>query len=130
MRPLKAIETAEAWARGDSDVSLDDVRKAAARAAYAAARAARAAYAAYAAARAAYAAADAATDAATDAADAATDAAYAADAARAAADAARAATDAADAYARTRILAECADHVRAVIPLAVVEAALSAEISP
>jgi len=58
-RPLKAIQTAEKYAKGIGDVSLQDVRDAA----YAAADAAYAAYtayAAYAAAYAAYAAADAA----------------------------------------------------------------------
>ena len=77
-RPLRAIETAEAWSRGDA--TLDEVRAArsaayyAADAAYAAAAAAADAayyYYAYAAADAAYAAAaaaDAAADAATDAA--------------------------------------------------------------
>ena len=80
-RPLKAIETAEAWARGDAGVTLDDVEKAAyaatdaAYAAYAAdedaARAANAAYTTYTALAAAL-AADAAHTA---------DAAYAADAA-------------------------------------------------
>ena len=50
-RPLKAIETAEAWCRGDAGVTLDDVREAAAyaAAAYAAAYAAAAYAAAYAA---------------------------------------------------------------------------------
>jgi len=67
LRPLKAIETAEKWARGEDGITLDDVQKAAAatyaaNAAYAAAAtyAANAAYAAYAAAYAAYAAAYAA----------------------------------------------------------------------
>ena len=71
-RPLKAIETAEAWAKGKK-VTLDQVRDAASAAraasaayvAYAAARAASAAYVAYAAASAAaYAAARAAANAA------------------------------------------------------------------
>ena len=66
-RPLRAIETAEKWARGEDGIIIEDVRKAAA-AAYAA-YAADAAYAAYAAAYAAYAA------------DVAAYAAYAADAA-------------------------------------------------
>ena len=77
-RPLKAIETAEAWARGEAGVTLDDVRNArvaAAAAAYAADAAADAAAAAFAA---AYAAAYAAAVAAAAAAYAA---AYAADAA-------------------------------------------------
>ena len=64
-RPLKAIETAEAWARGEGRITIEDVKKAAYAAdaaAYAAAHAAHAAaYAADAAADAAYAAADAAT---------------------------------------------------------------------
>ena len=68
LRPLKAIETAEAWARGEA--SLEDV-------AAAAAYAANAAAAAYAANAAAYAAADAA-NAAAYAANAAADAAAAA----------------------------------------------------
>ncbi len=62
-RSLKAIETAEAWARGDTGVTLQMVRDAAAADAYAAAYAAAAYAAAYAAtyaAYAAYAAADAA----------------------------------------------------------------------
>jgi len=112
-RPLRAVETAEAWARGDASVSLEDVRKAA-RAADAAAAYAFAAFAAAYAAYAAFAAADAAY-AAADAAYAAADAAYAADAADAAADAADA--------ARTT-LAECADIVRAHIPVALVADAL------
>ena len=92
-RPLKAIQTAEKWARGEGGVTLKDVLSAA-YAAYAAAAAddaaAYAAYAAYAAADAADAAADAADAAAyaADAADAAAYAAYAADAAAYAADAA------------------------------------------
>ena len=44
-RPLKAIETAEAWARGEAGITLGDVRKAAA-AAYAAYAASAVAYAA------------------------------------------------------------------------------------
>ena len=57
MRPLRAIETAEAWAQGEAGVTLTDVRRAAAAAAAAyAAAAAAAAYAADAAAYAAYAA--------------------------------------------------------------------------
>ena len=67
MRPLKAIETAEAWARGDEGITLQDVRDAAARAASAASAAARVAYATY--------AADAAARA-SDAAARASDAAY------------------------------------------------------
>ena len=89
-RPLRAIETAEAWANDDPDITLQDVRGAA----DAGARAA---------------------DAAADAADAAYAAAYAADAAAYAADAADAAADAADAAdaARMATLKECADIVRA-----------------
>jgi hypothetical protein len=87
-RPLRAIETAEAWCR--EEATLDEVR-AARRAAYAYADAA-AADATYAAAYAAYAAADAA-------------AAYAAYAAAYAAYAAYAYADAAAAYAAPRILA-------------------------
>jgi hypothetical protein len=89
-RPLKAIETAERWARGEAGVTLDDVRKAAA------AAAAYGGGAAYAAAAYAYAAAAAAY---------AYDAAYAAYAADAAADA-----------ARTSVLAKCADIVRKHYP--------------
>ena len=72
-RPRKAIETAEAWCRGEA--TIEQVREARKNAAYAAADA-YAAYAAAAAAAAAYAAAAAA--AAAYAADAAADAAYAA----------------------------------------------------
>ncbi len=102
-RPLKAIKFAEAWAKGASGVSLQDVNNAAA---------ADAAYAAYAAAAAAYA------YAAADAAYAAFAAAAAADAAYAYAYAAAAAADAAYAYAaaaaadRGSILKKCADVVR------------------
>jgi hypothetical protein len=96
LRPLKAIETAEAWANGNPEVSLQDVRKAAAAADYAAAAAA----ADYAAAAAAYAAAAAAA--------AYADAAYAAAAYAAAADAAYA--------ARIKTLKECADIVRKYYP--------------
>ena len=75
-RPLKAIETAEAWARRENNISLQqDVRDAAA---YAANAAANAAYAAYAA-NAANAAANAAN--AANASNAAANAAYAANAA-------------------------------------------------
>ena len=91
-RPLKAIETAESWAKGESGITIKDVRIAAyaaidaayvayaAYAAYVAVDAAyAAAYAAYAAAYAAY-AAYAAVDAAYATVDAAVDAAYVADA--------------------------------------------------
>ncbi len=100
-RPLKAIETAEGWARNDG-TTLAQVRAAyAAYAAYAA-NAAYATYAAYAA-NAAYAYAAAY----------ATYAAYAANAAYAAANAAaNAAYAAAAADAKTKTLAQCADIVR------------------
>ena len=111
-RPIKAIETAERWANGDTTVTLETVRVAAsaAYAAYAAvaadAAAAYAAYAAYAAA-ATYAAvaADAATYAATSA---ATYAAATYTATSAAAYAAGA--------ARTETLKQCADIVRGFYP--------------
>lgn len=96
LRPLKAIETAEAWCRGSA--TIEQVRAAA--------------YAAYA----AYAAADAARAAAAYAADA--DAAHDARAARAAAYAAASACAAA--AARTQSRARSADLVRSVIPWAVV----------
>ena len=98
-RPLAAIDAAERWARGEEGVTAEQVRAAAsaanaAAAAYAASAAADAAYTA----AAAYAAADAAyTAAAASAASAAAVAAYAADARS----------------ARTRVLAQCADLVRA-----------------
>ena len=110
-RPLRAIETAEAWCRGET--TIEDVRTAAHAAAYAA-------YAAYAAAHAAYAAAHAAYAATT-----AYAAAYASDAAYAAAHAAaHAAYAAADAYAydaaayvsdRANSLKKMAKIVRSVI---------------
>jgi len=122
LRPLKAIETAEAWTRGEA--TIEEVRVA--RRAYAAAAYAAAAYAAYAAdaayaayAAAAYAAAAyAAADTAAYAAAYAADAAYAAaDAAYAAADtAAYAAADAADAAAKRKTLKQCADIVRKHYP--------------
>ena len=96
LRPLKAIETAEKWAKGEDGVSIQDVREAAdaavsaADAAYAAS-AASAAYAAYAA-------------AAASAASAGGAAAYVADAA---ADAA---------YAKPKKLAKCSDIVREYYP--------------
>ena len=96
-RPLKAIETAEAWARGEGGVTIKDVRLAAAYAADAAYAAAYAADAAYAAANADYAAAYAAAKAANAAAANAANAAYANAAAAYATDAA--ATYATDAYA-------------------------------
>jgi len=118
-RPLKAIETAEKWARREDNITLKYV-EAAARAAF---------YAAYA----AYAAADAAADAAAEAAYAAARAAfYAADAAYPAANAAfyvanaaaypaaNAAADAAadaNAAARLDVLKQCADILREYFPL-------------
>jgi hypothetical protein len=120
IRPLKAIETAEAWAREDEGVSLQDVR--AADAAYAAYAAYAAAYAAYADA-AAYAAYAAAAYAAYAAAAYAAYAAYADDAAAYAAYAAAddaaayaAYADDAAAYARISVLKECADIVRKFYP--------------
>jgi len=105
LRPLKAIETAEAWARGKA--TIEEVRKArsvavdaayaAVDAAYAAVYAADAVYAAYAAAYAAYAA-----DAACAAADAADDAVDDA--------------DAADDAAHKETLKKCADIVRKHYP--------------
>ena len=99
LRPLKAIETAEAWAIGAEGVTVEGVRSAAS-AAYAAADAA-----AYAADAAAYAAS------AASAADAAASAAHAAASAASAADAASAA-------ARRQALADCADIVRKHYPAA------------
>ena len=99
-RPLKAIETAEAWATGNA--AIDDVRDAA-----------------DAAADAAYAAADATTDAAVYAADAA----YAAYAAAGAA--AYAAYAAAYATGRKKTLKQCADIVRDQYPAESVEAQLT-----
>jgi hypothetical protein len=91
-RPLKAIETAERWGRGEDGVTLDGVREAS--------RAAAAYAAAYAYAAAACAAAYACADAAAAAAAAAAYAAYAADAAA----------------ARAKVLAKCADIVREFYP--------------
>jgi len=107
-RPLRAIEMAESWTRGEA--SIEQVH-AAANAAYAAANAANAAYAGYAANAAAYAA---------YAADAA-NAVYAADAAEYAADAA--AYAAVNAAFDVSMLAS-ADIVRSLIPAEVVAAAL------
>ena len=133
LRPLLAIETAEAWARGNEGITLEDVRKAAYAAAHAAAYAAAyAADAADAANAAVYAAANAAAYAAAYAADAvyaanaANAAAYAADAVYAAANAAAYAADAvyaaanaaAYAAARSSTLAKCADIVRGYYPVA------------
>jgi hypothetical protein len=92
LRPLKAIETAEAWANKKDGVTLDDVRADAAYAAYAAAYAA---------------------DAAAYAADAAAYAAYAADAAAYAADAAAYAAYAAK---KKEVLSDCANIVRQDYP--------------
>jgi len=124
LRPLRAIEAAEAWARGDEGIRREDVRKAAdaadaaAYAAYAAyaADAAYAAYAAAAAADAAYAAASASASAAY-AAYAAAYAAYAAADAADAADAAYAAAPSAD-TSRISTLEKCADIVRDYYPVA------------
>ena len=99
LRPLKAIETAEAWAKGEGNITLEDVRKAAHAAAYAAYAAA---YAAHAAAYAAYAAADAAS---------AANGAYAA--AYAAAEASYASY-----AAGLKTLAKCADIARQYYPVA------------
>ena len=140
-RPLKAIEAAEKWANGNTSISLEDVRKAVAAAAYAAYAAAYAVAAAAADAVAAAADADAAYAAAyADAAAAAADAAYAvaaadavaadadaayaaayavaADAVAAAADAVAADADAAAAaaYVRKNTLKKCADIVRKYYP--------------
>jgi len=118
LRPLRAIEVTEAWARGDEGIRREDVRKAADAAHAAAAAAHAAADAAHAAAHAAYAAADAAyaaADAAADAAHAAAHAAYAA--AHAAAYAAAHAADAAD-TSRISTLEKCADIVRDYYPVA------------
>ncbi|MFA4972801.1 MAG: hypothetical protein WC683_09325 [bacterium] len=135
-RPLKAIETAEAWCRGDAGVAPEDVRKAAAAAnaaAYYAASAADAA--ASAAASAAYYAASAA-DAAANAASAA---AYAAYAAAAAANAASAAAYAAYAAARgspqrsaarAEALARCAELVLQHVPLKAIEDAIAKRRAP
>jgi hypothetical protein len=113
-RPLRAIEMAEAWARGGVGApTLAEVRHAAA-AAYAAAAYAAADAAAYAA-DAAYAAAYAAAAAA-----AAYAAAYAADAAAYAADAA--------AYARAEVLTKCAGIVRRHFPWSEVQDLLSARL--
>jgi len=102
-RPRIAIETAEAWVRGEA--TIEQVRNAALAALAAADAAAHAAYAA------AYAAADAAANAASRAAYAATDAAHAA---------AYAATDAA--YAAHKNMA---DIVRKTIPFSVIKKAIA-----
>jgi len=101
LRPLRAIETTEAWAKGEGSISIDDVRKASA-AAYAAAAYSSAS--AYAAAYAAYAAS--------------AYAAYSSAAAYAAADAAYASATAYAAYSRKTTLKKCADIVREYYPTA------------
>ena len=137
-RPRVAIETAEAWCRGEATIeqvkearrnaadaadAADAAAYAAAAAAYAAYAASSPAYAAAAAAKAAYAAAYAASSPAYAAA-AAAKAAYAA-AAYAAAAAAYAAYAAADAAADSRALKEAAELVRGLISCAEVEAAIN-----
>ena len=118
-RPLKAIEVAEAWTRGEAN--LDQVRAAARAAANAANAASAAAYAAASAASAAYAAAyTAATSAAAYAANAAYAAAYAAADTAAWAASASAADD-----ARATANLEHSRLVRATIPLEVVTEALA-----
>ncbi len=105
LRPLKAIETAERWARGEADApSLEEVRQAAA-AAYANA------------AHDANAAANAAAFAAAYAYGAAAYAAANANAANAAANAAAYANAATAAGARAKTLAACADIVRQYYPM-------------
>jgi len=120
-RPLKAIETAEKWARREDNITLKDV-EAAAHAAYAAHAAARAAANAAYAAVYAVSAADAAANAAANAGANAFYAAHAA--ARAAANAAyaavyavSAAANAANAAARLDVLKQCADILREYFPL-------------
>jgi hypothetical protein len=124
-RPQKAIETAEAWCRGEA--TIEQVRSAA-NAAYAAYAAAYAADAADAADAAAYAANAAAANAAADA---AADAAYAADTANAAAYAAYAADTANAAayaaYARGKSVKSNCTIVRSHLAWSVVEAALEAQ---
>jgi len=105
LRPLRAIEVTEAWARGDEGIRREDVRKAAAHAAYAAYAAASAS---------AYAAASASASAA----DAAAHAAYAAYAAAPAAYAAAHAAAHAAYAARLKTLAKCADIARQYYPVA------------
>jgi hypothetical protein len=109
LRPLRAIETAEQWARGEAGVTIDDVRDAADTAARASARAAYAtADASATAAAAAAAAADTTDDSAAAAGAAAAAAAYAAYAAGCAAGYA--------AVAQQAVLAECANIVRKHYP--------------
>ena len=111
-RPLKAVETAEAWARGENNILLSDVRAAAYAAVHAAADAAHAAHAVT------HAAVYAAANAAANAVYAAAYAAYAADAAVYAADAA----NAADAAVKKQI----ADIVRENYKIDDILAAISA----
>lgn len=105
LRPLRAIETAEQWARGEAGVTIDDVRDAADTAARASARAA-------------YATTDASTAAAAAAAAAADTTDDSAAAAAAAVAAAYAAGFAAryPAVAQQAVLAECANIVRKHYP--------------
>ena len=124
-RPLRAISTAEAWARGEGTTLVEvcaaaanAAANAATAAAYAAANAGAAAYAGASAANAAYVAydANAADDVAADVANAASSAAVAAYVAydAVAADVANAASSAA--VARAGVLAKCADIVRKHYP--------------
>jgi hypothetical protein len=114
LRPLKAIETAEAWTRGEA--TLEEVRRAAA--------AANAAAYAAAANAAAYAAANAAAYAAANAANAANAADYAAYAAAYAAANAAAANAAAYADARVSSLTQSCKIVRATITIEIVKSAI------
>ena len=118
LRPLKSVEVAEQWARGENGITIQDVRdaawyaeSAASAAEYAAYAAWDAAYAAYAAAYAAYAASAAAEYAAYAAWDAAS-------AASAAAYAAYAAWYVAEPAARQATLKVCANIVRRYYPIA------------
>jgi len=116
LRPLKAIETAEQWARGENGITIQQV-SAAASAAYAAYAAAYAAYAAASAAASAAYAAYSAYAAASAAADAAY-AAYSAASAASAADAADAAVSAVAKAAPIKTLRKCAKIVRKYYPKA------------
>ena len=111
-RPRRAIETAEAWARGDENLEAVRAAATAAKRFGVSSASASAAFAAYAAAAAAYAFA---ASAASGAYAAATAAVYAADAAALAA-----ANDDME-IARARVLAECAELVRAYISAADIE---------
>lgn len=108
-RPLRAIQTAEAWAKGKKGITLDEVRTAA-DAAYAAA------YTAYAVAYTAYTAAYTACTAYTPNAAASATANTAADTA---ANAANTAADAAN--AKTKTLKKCADIVRKDYPKLIIK---------